>query len=44
MAGWRALPALRLRARDTVDMMGAVVARMIGWRLTYRRLIGKVAA
>ena len=33
-----------LRERDTVDMMGAVVARMIGRRLTYRRLIGKVAA
>ena len=33
-----------LRERDTADMMGAVVARMIGRRLTYRRLIGKVAA
>ena len=30
--------------RDTVDMMGAVVARMIGRRLTCRQLIGKVAA
>lgn len=33
-----------LQERDTVDMMGAVVARIIGRRLTYRRLIGRVAA
>ena len=29
-----------LREHDTIDLMGAVVARMIGRRLTYARLIG----
>ena len=31
-----------LRERDAIDMMGAVVARMIERRLTYRRLIRKI--
>lgn len=33
-----------LREHDTIAIMGAFVSRMIGRRLTYRRLTGKVAA
>ncbi len=32
-----------LRERDTIDLMGAVVGRMIGKRLTYQRLIEEAA-